>query len=254
MGHPLKKLFGHTLMHDFQDRGDVSPYCSSEGQDQTVMSMYDAAVITAIYDAYDILKPVCPQKGLNIDWVFVTDNPPEDSLGWRVVHEPRPGVHPNRAAKRPKFLPWEYTDASRSIWVDASFRILSDTFVSEALSFADPISQFTHPWRDCLYEETEASLPLTKYEPDILRGQADSYKSIGHPEHWGLWATGVIARLHTPRVRLLGERWTGQVESWSYQDQVSQPYVLRETELRPTRFPGTHLANGWMQYEGSERH
>lgn len=222
------------------------------------MSAYDAAVITAIYDGYDQLKPTLPQKGLNIDWVFVTDDPvmiPRgEQLGWRTLFRPLPHTHPNRAAKQPKLFPWEYTTADRSVWVDGSFRILSETFVEEALTYADPIGQFSHPWRNCLFEEAQECIAIPKYEPAILRAQSQTYRNGGHPEHWGLWATGVIARKHTASVELLGEQWFAQINSWSYQDQVSQPYVLRNVGLRPTEFPGLHLANGWVAYEGSDRH
>lgn len=217
--------------------------------------MSDVAIITAIYDQYDLLKPVCPQSYLDVEWIFVTDNPPEDDQGWTVVHEPRPGVHPNRAAKRPKFLPWKYTDAPRSIWVDGSFRIISQDFAREVLEYAHPIAQFEHPWRDCLFAEADECRSIGKYQPsnDLAR-QRELYASFGHPEHWGLWATGVIAREHTEQVKAMGHAWLREVEQWSYQDQVSQPYVLRTAGLRPRRLPGNHLANYWLQYEGSTRH
>jgi hypothetical protein len=84
--------------------------------------------------------------------------------------------------------------------------------------------------------------------------QADAYSLAGHPERWGLWATGVIARRHTDAVRELGVRWLHETERWSFQDQISQPYALRETGLRPQAFPGSHLATPWLAYEGSARH
>lgn len=216
-------------------------------------------IISAIYDSYDTLKPVLPQSGANVDWVLVTDDATlrGGALGWNVVYRPRPDVHPNRAAKHPKFLPWEYTDAPASVWVDASFRVVSDRFAVDAVALADPIAQFTHPWRDCLYDETAECIAIAKhkYRPGLLADQAAAYRSAGHPEHWGLWATGVIARQHgDPRVKQLGQRWLEEVERWSFQDQVSHPFVVRECGLRPTSFPGQHLANGWVAYEGSGRH
>ena len=216
--------------------------------------MTRAAVVTALYDGYDALKPVLPQTGIDVDWVLVTDDPPPDPMGWRVVHEPRPRVHPNRAAKPPKLRPWEYTDASASVWVDASFRVVSERFVAEVLAAAGPIAQFAHPWRDCLYAEAEASAPMPKYADEPVRAQAEHYRQQGHPEHWGLWAGGVIARHHTGEVRRLGQVWADEIDTWSFQDQVSQPYALRHVGLRPTELWGTHFANPWLHYEGSGRH
>ncbi|MEU9323203.1 glycosyltransferase domain-containing protein [Streptomyces canus] len=221
--------------------------------------MSDVAILSAIYDGYDELKPVLPQVGVEVEWIVVTDTPPpaELAVGWTIVHEPRPGVHPNRAAKHPKYEPWKYTDAPVSLWVDASFRVVSDRFAVEAtagLSDEGPIAQFVHPWRDCLFDEATASAQLRKYEGEPVLKQADHYSALGHPEDWGLWATGVIARRHTEAVRELGARWLAETYEWSFQDQISQPFALRETGLRPTALPGNHLATPWLVYEGSARH
>lgn len=220
--------------------------------------MSDVAIISAIYDGYDELKPALPQAGVEVDWVFVTDDPAlgakPSHLGWRVVYEPRPGVHPNRAAKHPKYQPWEYTGAPASIWVDASFRIVSQRFAVDAVAHADPIAQFQHPWRDCLYAEAKESAGLAKYAGEPVLEQAESYRQAGHPENWGLWATGVIARQHTEAVRKMGWLWLAETYRWSFQDQISQPFALREKGLRPQAFPGSHLATPWLAYEGSGRH
>lgn len=222
--------------------------------------MSDVAILTAIYDSYDELKPVLPQAGLDVEWICVHDgNPPdaEAAQGWTLVYEPRPGVHPNRAAKHPKYEPWRYTDAPVSIWVDASFRVVSDRFAVEAtagLTDEEPIAQFQHPWRDCLFAEAKESAGLAKYAGEPVLEQADHYAERGHPEGWGLWATGVIARLQTEDVLAMGDRWLHETYQWSFQDQISQPYVLRETRLRPQAFPGNHLATPWLAYEGSMRH
>jgi len=220
--------------------------------------MPDLAIITAITDDYDTLKPVMPQQGVDVEWVCVTDGEPlpdaDAATGWTMVCEPRHSRHPNRAAKRPKLTPWEYTTATASIWVDASFRVVSDRFAVEALALADPIAQFEHPWRDCLYEEAAHSALLPKYAGEPIIEQGAHYRAHGHPERWGLWAAGVIARRHTRQVQKLGEAWTAEIDAWSFQDQISQPYALRNVGLHPASLPGSHLANGWLKYEGSGRH
>jgi len=151
-------------------------------------------------------------------------------------------------------MPWEYTDASSSIWIDASFRVISETFAIEAISYANPIAQFKHPWRDCIVDEARASAGIPKYYNQPIGRQSQQYVETGHPLHWGLWATGVIARRHNPDIEMLGAEWETQVCYWSFQDQISQPYILRHLGLRPIEFPGTHFSNNWLVYEGSGRH
>lgn len=216
-----------------------------------------AAVICANYDHYDTVKPIHGQS-LPVEWVHVTDDEAlalgdADPMGWTVVYEPRPGMHPNRAAKWPKCLPADYTDAPASVWVDASFQVTSDQFVSEVLAWADPVAQFVHPDRDCVYDEAGASA-YYKYDGEPITEQVESYRAEGHPAHWGLWATGVIARHHLPEVLAMGRDWLAEIGRWSFQDQLSEPVCLRRAGLRPTALPGKHMATPWLSYQGSGRH
>lgn len=216
----------------------------------------EVAVITAIYDSYDTLKPVVMQEDVEVDWVLVTDDASlrGGALGWRTAYSPLPWLHPNRAAKYPKFLPWEYTDAPASVWLDASLRIVSPRLAVEMVSYADPIAQYVHPWRDCIYTEADASIGIPKYGGEPIAAQVQHYAQVGHPPAWGLWATGVIVRQHTAPVREFGKRWMEEVQAWSFQDQISQPYALSGTGLRPSPLPGDHLTNSWTVFEGSDRH
>lgn len=218
--------------------------------------MADAAILTAVYDGYDEVKSACPQQGLDCEWVLVTDNEglPGEYLGWRVVFRPRPGIPPVRAAKHPKFRPWEHTSAPASIWVDGSVTVTSPRFAAEALALADPVAQFDHPDRDCIYDEACASVTILRYAAEPVLAQAEHYRRRGHPEHWGLWAATVIARHHTPQVMRLGTWWTREVRRWSYQDQISQPYVLRQLGLRPSVLPGYYRTNPWLYVSGSGKH
>jgi len=213
-----------------------------------------AAVITAIYADYDVLQPAGDEPG--VEWVCVTDNQSlvNDPRGWHVIYEPRHDVHPNRAAKRPKMLPWCYTGADESVWIDASFAVTSPTFVRDVLQYADPIAQFLHPDRDCIYQEAAFSLPLPKYRGEQIAEQMAHYRAVGHPERWGLWATGVIARKHTDAVIDFGWRWLADCECFTYQDQLSHAPALRAAGLRPTTLPGHFVESPWLDYRASGRH
>lgn len=218
--------------------------------------MNSVAVFTAIYGGYDTLHEL-PAQDVPVDTaICVTDDPTLRSGTWDVLHEPRPDVHPNRAAKRPKFLPWTYADTTHSIWVDASFRVTSPSFVSGLLTYARPLAQFRHQDRDCIYEEAAYSLGWSKYSGEPLAEQTARYRRAGHPERWGLWTTGVQAREHTPHVRELGERWAAEVDAWSFQDQVSQAPILRDVGFRPVELPGCYWTgqNPWVAWEGSPNH
>jgi Protein of unknown function (DUF616) len=205
-------------------------------------------VLTAIYGDYDHLDEPIAQT-VACEFVCVTDNPLLRSSTWDVIHDPMPGVPPRMAAKHPKMRPDRYTAAPASVWVDASVLIRSATFAADMLDILarSDLAQFVHPDRDCIYTEATASLPLTKYRGEPVVKQVDHYRADGHPEHWGLWAAGIIARRHNLAMRLLGDAWLAEIEQWSVQDQLSEPVVLRRCGQRPDPLPGSLHANPWLR-------
>lgn len=206
------------------------------------------------------------QTGAKVEWVFVGDQtglleaPSTYPLDrYALLRVPRPGLHPNRAAKFPKMNPWDYVNAPKSIWIDGSFRVTSPMFARDMLDTLEltDIAQFEHPWRDCVYDEAAETLRLPRYADvhSLIPAQMDKYRNLfNHPEHWGLWAAGVIARNHTEKMKVFGEMWLNENLGHSYQDQLSQAPLLKLNNLRPFNLFGTHFSNPWLSYEGSGRH
>jgi hypothetical protein len=133
--------------------------------------------------------------------------------------------------------------------------VVSSTFVADLLDQAAPIAQFDHPDRDCAYDEAQFSAQLPRYADCPLLEQELAYRDVwGFPAHWGLWASGVIARHHDPRIMPFGTLWLDECTRRTFQDQVSEPFALWVTGLRPVSLPGSHLANGWLHHHPSGRH
>lgn len=205
--------------------------------------MTSVSVVSSVYGGYDAPVEHVPQS-IDVDWVMVTD---DKSLvgdgGVRVVLEPRPDVHPRLAAKHAKCLPWEYAlHSDVVIWMDAACRLVSpralDWIVRSVLISPSGMAQFVHPWRGCVYDEAEASWAMPKYAGRPILEQAEYYRRQGHPPGWGLWATGLIAyyapnRGARTRLEAFGKAWLAEQLRWTYQDQISQPYILRRSGLAP---------------------
>lgn len=209
------------------------------------------AVISSCYGAYD--EPaVVPQQTVDAEWIMVTDRQgfDFDGKGWTVIEEQRPQMHPRLAAKYAKCLPWEYTNADTTVWLDTSCRLLKPDSLEKILAAAGsaPMAQVVHPWRACIFDEAEECRLLGKYEFQPMGEQVDHYRRKGHPEKWGLWATGMIVRTDRKIGTEFGLRWLAEQVRWSYQDQLSHPFVLREMGLLPAPLPWALHGSGMFEW------
>jgi hypothetical protein len=218
------------------------------------------AVYTAVTAGYDTVPP--PPTIPNVDFIAFLDDK-SGAPGWQVRpfkaqrgHPPL--LSPRMLAKGPKLLPHLFLpDYDATFWIDGSHRIKSPTFIAEALPFAEEsgFALHRHPWRNCIYEEAQASLELWKYNTEPIEDQVEQYRRDGHPAHWGLWACGSMLRLKGhPKVDAAMEQWWTECLLWSYQDQLSLPPVLRALDLVPGEFPHHQVFdNPWFEIRAHPR-
>lgn len=141
-----------------------------------------------------------------------------------------------------------------TIWIDASVTILRPDFADLCLAELgeDDALFMRHPWRDCIYEEAEASLVPglhAKYGGQYIPEQTAAYRAAGHPDHWGLVQSTVLVRRNTSATREMNDRWWTEIVHWSIQDQISLPYVLRRMgDLRWHYWPVNPIAAGWLRW------
>ena len=191
--------------------------------------MTDVVVYTAIYgDSYDTPKDV---SSVAEPCILYTDQPHFHAPGWEVRYDPVDHLSsPMLRAKYWKTHPLEVAPAADvSIWIDGS--MTPKPQFTERCMAALGVHDWAltpHPWRDCIYEEYLASEHLPKYDPAAMKRQIDGYRQQGHPEHWGLFATGAMTRRHLPNVERASRDWW--LENWfkSWQDQLSLPFILRQ--------------------------
>jgi Protein of unknown function (DUF616) len=227
-----------------------------------------AVVYTAIAGGYDELKQPVAQDAA-VEFVCFTDADWPQRVGaWRIAPlNAESGQHPRLSAKRPKILSHEFFPQGRwkapsslwpfarkfdlSIWIDGSIEIRSPSFVSDMrqrLGEAD-WAMFVHPDRDCIYEEAELSLTLPKYQGLPIREQVASYRTSVEP-HAGLYACGVVVR-REPASELLQaatQSWWDENVRWTYQDQLSLPYVWsKHPGARPRPIEASLRTNEWFR-------
>jgi hypothetical protein len=228
-----------------------------------------AVVYTAIFGGYDTLKQP-PLQDEPCDFICFTDSKMPSRVGaWRVIHVRRNRkIHPRLQAKRFKLLSHRIFPHGRlaawyalfsirkradlSIWIDASIQIKCSTFVKDMrnkLGDGD-WAMFVHPDRDCIYEEALISITMPKYQTMPILPQVETYRSVV-PPHGGLYACTVIVRREplAERLKRVHELWWEENVKWTYQDQLSLPFVLRCVgECAPIAILDSLWKNRWFDH------
>jgi len=190
-------------------------------------------IYTANYGGYDRLNPICEHK--SVKYVCFTDNKDLKADGWQIEHrDVLKALHPRMRAKW--FKMFGYREFSEpSIYVDSNMEIISQLFFHRIPMFSkNGISIYKHPEkRDCIYQEAEYCKDMDKYKEQPIMEQVEYYKKQGMPEHFGLWACGVIyrSRLENEYHHLFDKWWT-ENQMRTYQDQLSLPYLLWKYQLK----------------------
>ena len=213
----------------------------------------NTAVYTCVTNGFDHQRSQVMIPG--VDYYYFTDgiNNPHPSIGWKVVLIPddfMPNLDHRRRAKIFKVYPFLVETLQKykyTIWIDGSMQIVSKSFVPEVISFLNNglVISPHFDGRHCAYGE--AIIRPKKYASEPLDEQVAFYRQEGFPAEYGLYECGIIARDMTNlKVRDLCEIWLNQNMDWSYQDQVSLPYVLWKTGFTPDVLPKSFRFMNWI--------
>jgi len=194
---------------------------------------------TAVYGDHIVL-PEFDTKGF--EFRCYTDRKIE-SKTWEIHEAPPKHDNPRMAAKWWKLFPPGTATGDISIWIDASITV-TDVHemvrVCKAALRDHDVAFFKHPERTNIFDEAIASLQMpNKYAGLPLLAQVESYREEGLPQDSGLWAGGVIARRHSLKRGIFEADWWEECKKWSYQDQLSLPYVLWKHDVQPGVIPGS---------------
>ena len=115
-----------------------------------------------------------------------------------------------------------------SLYVDRKHPIKID--FDYFLSCLEPGSDFAtrlhrYKRRICIYEEGKVCIEKGKgNKVDILK-QLEFYRKENYPIDNGLYATFIVFRRHTKRLKEFSRLWWEQLERYSFRDQISLPYL-----------------------------
>lgn len=185
---------------------------------------------TAVYGGYETPKKL--PDGL--EGVLYTDDPNIVAPPcWDVRVRNMEHIAPGDSMMQHKWWKTHPEDAlpgvDVSLWIDGSMEVTTGDYVERCVAAlgTDDWATVRHPHRFCIYPEAAFSATLQRYFGQPILQQADFYRSIGHPENWGLHATGSNARRHTDLVLEISDLWWQECVNWSHQDQLSLPVLFR---------------------------
>lgn len=203
-------------------------------------------IYTAVAGGYDVVRApeFVPD---DCDFVLLSDRP-LDAKGWKVRPLIYDHLDPRRAARHAKLHPHLYFPEYRhSLWIDANIGVRGDAGrFAGALTDESAVGGFTHPTRDCVFDEGDECIRRNDPEGEAIARQLARYRIEGHPAGSGLWETAVMVRRHhDPSCIALMTEWWREIERGSARDQISFPVVARRQRrtivaLAP---PGVHARN-----------
>lgn len=199
-------------------------------------------LISALFGDLDDLK-VVPNQTIPIDKICFTNSNVmkgnNEFNGWKLIYPVYPRYDLNNRIKAKYFRTMSHTIKELKsyyiiIWLDASLQILREDFIEFMIRNINyhSISFFKHHTRNCIYEEAKAS-DAPKYHGEPIAEQINEYRLNGYPENNGLIETGCFARLINRETNKIMEKWFLENIRYSYQDQLSLPYILWKEKFTP---------------------
>ena len=105
-----------------------------------------------------------------------------------------------------------------------------------------------HEFRDCIYQEATTCISSNKDSSLTITKQMDEYRKEGYPEHNGLIASGILFRNHNDKqVIKVMQDWYGQLENYSYRDQLSFNYACYKNNFTYDEAKIFYLKNPYFQ-------
>jgi hypothetical protein len=233
------------------------------------------ACITSIFGDYDELQEQSHIDGSNVDWFCFSDKNIK-SKRWKVITTPyhlkddvsgKNSIQSNlqnlpklcmmsakyykiKSHHIPLLQSYDYI-----VWIDARIAITEHfiPFVFDMMTSGKKLIHYKHSVRKTVKDEVSESNNQPRYVEQNVNEQYERYLHNGFPDQSGLFENGMFIRtIRDKKINNLFDVWWKHNVNYSFQDQISYPYVLWESNLYPdyiitdTVWYGkyTHITNG----------
>jgi hypothetical protein len=220
------------------------------------------AVITSIYGNYDKIKDQKNVLNRNlVDWYCFTDNNNIKSNYWNIINTPYHIIDTKNNEKIVNFKNYYKNINDKKIynmmcakyyksqmhkidilkkykyyiWIDGSI-FLRDNFIKNIIIILNKnynLINFKHSSRNNIKNETKVSILLNKYKSQNILEQYNIYIKNNFPDNIGLFEKTIFVRKNNLKINDLFDLWWEHNLKYSYQDQISYPYVLWKKNIIP---------------------
>lgn len=214
------------------------------------------AIITSLYGSYDTIVEQNHISGHEVDW-YCFANKEIKSNRWKIITTPyhlsdntkgknsihnninNPTIYNMMSAKYYKTQS-HYIDILQSYdyiaWIDARV-LVKDQFIPFIFSMIKKnkkLINYKHSKRNNIMKEVSASLDQKRYVEQKIINQYQIYKDRGFPDQSGLFENGVFIRtIKNENINNMFDLWWKHNVEYSFQDQLSYPYVLWKYGIYP---------------------
>ena len=227
------------------------------------------AIITSIYGNYDKFKS---QDTVNnsdaVDWYCFTDNADiKASKKWNIISTPYHSVINSDFLQYKNYYNNIESDKVKNmmsakyyklqshhigllqkydyyIWIDGSI-FLRDEFIKNITNLINQdynLINFKHSVRNNVKDELSASM-YEKYDNQNLKYQYSQFVNDGFEDKVGLFENTIFIRKNITYINKLFDLWWVHNLKYSFQDQISYPYVLWKSGIKVDKVINENVFN-----------
>lgn len=183
-------------------------------------------VYSIITNNYDTVKPVVLS---GIPHYLFTDNVNINAPGWTIIEIEK--TEDCRLQRKIKILgSSELEKHDVTIYIDASMTLRAN--INQLLrTYKGGLMIGHHTKRNCVYAEGLEIKRQQKADPKIVNKQIAEYYANNFPINFGMYSSGFMIR--DKSTKAMCELWHSKLEEHSHRDQLSLPWALWKTGLKP---------------------
>ena len=246
-------------------------YGKYEGRNYKLNNNYKIAVICLNYGNYDSIESnITNIKDYHIfNWFYLTDNIKNNDkqYGWKYMNDLKyhniyiDKIHNNDTNRMiSKFYKTQLLNITSMnnfdyiIWMDASIIIENTYFISDILNLITNNKEseffiFEHSERNNIKDEYFASFFLEKYKNQDLENQINNYYNNNYKD--GLYESGFFIYKNNFNIKKMMNNWWEEIQKYSYQCQLSLPYVLQKNNINIFKLNEPDFVKGVVMGNGS---